>query len=185
MTVRAPFGWWPTGPNGKRWSWALGAATVALSIVLGVLEQQLKDAGASIVDFELARTFNRSFEIITGWAEAGRIGTAKTSVLVDFPYLVLYGLTLAAAATGLGRRLTERRYQPAGRWGLGVAWAAVVAALLDAAENVCLWLQLTGGPRRIYALPAVVFATAKFVVLAVVIAYLVVGGLASLRDRRA
>lgn len=181
--IRGPFPWWPRGAAGKHWAWGLGALTVALNVALAVLDARLKDAGAGIVDFELARTFNRSFEIIAGWTEADVIGTAKSSVLLDFPFLVLYGLSLAIAAAGLGRRLTERRYQPAGRWGPAIAWAAVAGALLDAAENACLWLQLTSGPRRIYALPAFTFATTKFIFLGLVVLYLVVGGLASLRRR--
>lgn len=183
--MREPFPWRPRGVAGKRLAWVLGAITIALNVALAVLDARLKDAGAGIVDFELARTFNRSFEIIAEWTARGAVDTAKASVLLDFPFLALYGLTLAVAAAGLGRRLTVRRFQPAGRWGPAVAWAAVAAALLDAAENVCLWLQLTSGPRRIYALPAFGFATTKFIILGAVLLYLLVGGLASLRTRRA
>ena len=181
-SVADPFRWWPKGRAGKQLGWVVAIAAVALNVVLGGIDRQLQDkSGAGIVAFELAANFTRSFEILDGWSSAGLLDDAKRSIVTDYPFLVLYATSLGVAAAGLSRRLSARNRDRWASWGPLVVWAALLAGAADAIENAFLWLQITGGARGRYAFPAFAFATTKFVLLVVVVLYLVVGGVLSLR----
>ena len=130
--------------------------------------------GVSILDLELMRTSANAAEQVARLGPSG-IDAAKTSIYLDFPFLVLYGIALSAACAVLAARAAERGRATLASAGRAIAWAAPVAAALDAVENVALLQVLNDHVDQPW--PGIVFgfASVKFALLAVVVVYLVVG----------
>ena len=155
--------------------WILGLATLALFVVLAVVDQRLRDTGGpGIVPFEVAATEERADEIKGEWGADGR-DRARLSLIVDYPYLVAYGafLTLAVAATrDLFRRRGWQRWTAAGAV-IGVF--PIVAAIFDGLENANLLLVLDDRGAGATPLLAAIFAGAKFLVAIVALIYVLAG----------
>jgi len=130
--------------------------------------------GVSILDIELMRTSANAVEQVARLGPSG-IDAAKTSIYLDFPFLVLYGIALSAACAVLAARAAERGRATLASVGRAIVWAAPVAAALDAVENVALLQVLNNHVNQPW--PGIVFgfASVKFALLAVVVVYLVVG----------
>jgi hypothetical protein len=96
-----------------------------------------------IVDLELAGTRDRVAEILTAWGDSGR-ADAKTNVLLDLPFIALYSGALYLAVTWA--TLEWVGVWPFLAWvGWGLAWAQLVAGLLDGLEDYGLWRMLASG----------------------------------------
>lgn len=124
---------------------------------------------------------DRADEIQEEWGEEGQ-DAARQSLWIDFGYLLAYGalLTLALAATrDLARARGWRRLATIG----GVVGSfGALAAVFDALENACLLLTLDDAGSAFPVL-ATAFATCKFLLLGLAIAYLLVGQGMRLRGR--
>jgi hypothetical protein len=157
-----------------------GIASVLLFLAMAPAEDRLQDTGGpGIVSFELTGGEDRADEILGEWGDEGQ-DAARESLWIDFGFLIAYGtfLTLALAAT---RDLAaERGWQGLARAGRIVAPFGALGAAFDALENTCLLLTLDDAG-SVYPLLATVFAACKFVLLAVAIAYLLVGLVVRLR----
>ena len=153
-----------------------------LLLAMSPADQRMQDTGGpGIVPFELTGGQDRADEIMGEWGEKGQ-DAARESLWIDFGFLVAYGtfLTLAVAAIrDLARTLEWQRMAQVGT--VVVYFGALVAAF-DAFENTCLLLTLEGSG-EIFPVLATVFAACKFVLLAVVVAYLITGLGLRLRDR--
>lgn len=153
---------------------ATGIATVILLLAMLPAEQRMQDSGGpGMVPFELAGGQDRADEILGEWGEEGQ-DAARESLWIDFGFLLAYGafLTFALAAVrDLARERGWRRLAAIG--GVVVSFGVLVAAF-DAIENVCLLLTLDGAGAALPVLAAV-FATCKFVLLAIAVAYLLAG----------
>jgi len=144
-------------------------------IVMGVLTwmgRPLGEAGASIIDFELAGTLSKAQTIMAGWGEANK-QVARWQTYVDFVYLVLYPLTIT-----LGCGLAARQFS-AGSWlvtvGLYLAWAQLAAGLLDAIEDVALLQLLQGSQNPSLPLIARWCALPKFAIVGLGLTYVLIG----------
>jgi len=150
---------------------AAGIATVLLFFAMAPAEQRMKDSGGpGMVPFELTGGQERADEILAEWGEEGQ-DAARESLWIDFGFLLAYGtfLTLALlAARDLAGNRGWRRLAAVG--GIVVPLGALVAAF-DAVENVCLLLTLDGAGSAFPVL-ATIFASCKFALLAITIAYL-------------
>lgn len=153
-----------------------------LLLAMSPAEERMKDTGGpGMVPFELTGGQERADEILDEWGEKGQ-GAARESLWIDYAFLVAYGafLVLAAAATrDLAAQRGWRRLAVVGRF--VVPFGALVAAF-DALENTCLLLTLDGAGAAFPVL-ATIFASCKFILLAVAIVYLVAGLGMRLRDR--
>jgi len=163
---------------------ASGIATVILLLAMSPAEERMKDSGGpGMVPFELTGGQDRADEILAEWGEEGQ-DAARESLWIDFGFLLAYGtfLTLALATVrDLSRKRGWRRLAAIG--GVIVSFGALVAAF-DALENICLLLTIGGGGAA-FPLLATIFAACKFILLAVVIAYLLAGLATWLRSRTA
>jgi hypothetical protein len=137
--------------------------------------------GVDIVEFEMMRTPVRASYLLAYLGEDW-IAAARQQLYLDFGLLILYAVVLAAACTMLAARAGAGTW--VGKLGPAMARLAVVAAACDAIENVALLVVLAGGTEQPWPGLASVFATVKFAVLAVVLMYLVVGFLATVRAER-
>ena len=149
-------------------------ASVLLLLAMAPAEERMRDTGGpGMVPFELTGGQDRADEILAEWGEEGQ-DAARESLWIDFGFLIAYGtfLTLALAATrDLARERGWRRLAGLGRV---VVYFGALGAAFDALENTCLLLTLDGAGSA-YPLLATVFATCKFILLAVAIAYLLAG----------
>jgi hypothetical protein len=149
-------------------------ASVLLLLAMAPAEERMKDTGGpGMVPFELTGGEERADEILAEWGEKGQ-DAARESLWIDFGFLLAYGafLTLALAATrDLAR---ERGWSRLARAGRVVVYFGALGAAFDALENICLLLTLDGAGKA-FPLLATIFATCKFILLAVAIAYLLAG----------
>ena len=138
--------------------WILGAGQILLLAPLVALERRMKRTGGpGIIPFELAGTPERSRWIMERWGPEGR-SAARTSLLLDYPFLVTYsGFQLAAcgAASDALRRRGANALAEAGRV---IGPAQIAAGAFDAVENTALLGVLSGRTER---LPAVARAAAR------------------------
>ncbi len=144
----------------------------------------MQDAGGpGMVPFELTGGEERADEILAEWGEDGQ-DAARESLWIDFGFLLAYGafLTLALAAT---RDLARKRgWDRLAAIGAVVVCFGALGAAFDALENICLLLTLDDAGAALPLL-ATIFASCKFVLLAVAIAYLLTGLAMRLRGRGA
>jgi hypothetical protein len=163
---------------------ATAIASVALLLAMAPADGRMQDTGGpGIVPFELTGGEDRAEEIMAEWGEKGQ-DAARESLWIDFGYLLAYGafLTLALVATrDLARDRGWRRMAMIG--GVVVTFGALGAGF-DALENICLLLTLDGAGAA-FPLLATIFASCKFLLLAVAIAYLLAGLAMRLRSRAA
>ena len=156
----------------------LGALFVFATALMIFIDVPLKGDSSplGIVSFELAGTPQRALRILLEWKSREALGYARLSLIVDFVYLLIYGLFFASLATWVGARLKESK------WSARAAWAATVAAVFDILENAVLLYELARftSPSP-YPQVAASFALAKLGLLLFSAAYGLVGGLASLR----
>lgn len=151
-----------------------GIATLLLLLAMSPAENRMKDTGGpGMVPFELTGGQDRADEILAEWGEEGQ-DAARESLWIDFGFLLAYGafLTLALAAT---RDLAiQRGWQRLGAIGRVVVSFGALVAVFDTIENVCLLLTLDGAGAA-FPLLATIFASCKFVLLAMAIAYILAG----------
>jgi hypothetical protein len=168
----------------KRWQGMILAAVATLVLLLAMSpaeDRMTGTGGPGMIPFELTGGQGRADEIMAEWGEDGQ-SAARESLWIDFGFLVAYGafLTLALSATrDLARGRNWRRLAAIG--GVAVFFGALAAAF-DAVENACLLLTLDGAGAAFPPL-ATVFASCKFVLLVLAIAYLIAGQ--AMRLRRA
>jgi len=155
------------------------ASLVFLLLMRGPVDE-MSDRGVGIIEFELARTADKASEYYGDLGETGR-DEARTSLYLDYPYLILYGLLYAAAALVVAARAAERGMPRLARWGRPVAVAALVAAACDAVENAALLRVLDGHTDQPWPGIAFTFASAKFLLITAAVLYAVVGFLLTLR----
>lgn len=151
----------------------LAVAVVALLGAMKPAEDRMTENGPGIVSFELAGSDDRSQEIQDEWGEDGR-EAARQQLWIDYGFMLAYGafLVLAAAAT---RDLARSRGWPRlVTIGALAVPAGGIAAGCDAIENACLLLTL-GDAGSWAPVTATIFAVAKFALLLVALAYILVG----------
>jgi hypothetical protein len=148
-------------------------------LMLGVEALALPSLGrmdihdVSILDLESMRTSSNAVEQVARLGPSG-VDAAKTSIYLDFPFLILYAIALSAACAVMAARAAERGRAKLASAGRAIAWAAPIAAALDAVENVALLQVLSDRVDQPWPGLVFGFASVKFALLALVVAYLVV-----------
>ena len=151
----------------------LAIAVVALLAAMQPAEQRMTDNGPGIVSFELAGSGDRSQEIQDEWGEDGR-DAARQQLWIDYGFMLAYGAFLVLAAAAIRDLARSRGWRRLVAVGALAVPAGGIAAGCDAVENACLLLTL-GGAGTWAPVTATVFATAKFALLLVSLAYILAG----------
>lgn len=157
----------------------LVASTVFLLLMRGPVDE-MSQRGVGIIEFELARTAEKASEHYGALGEQGR-DEARTSLYLDYPYLLLYGFLYAAACLVVAARAAERGKMRLAAWGQPAALAGLVGAACDAVENAALLRVLDGHTDQPWPGIAFSFASAKFLLIAVALVYAIVGFLITWR----
>lgn len=139
--------------------------TAGLMVSMGTINKTLTSAGYSIIDFEFAFTKEKATDILETWGP-GLQEEARKSLYIDFAYLVAYALFLSSL-TLLVTRSIEGTLE---KIGMIVARMPLVAAILDAIENVSLLHVINTFASSGAAVTAAgVCAVPKFVLVAIAI----------------
>ena len=165
--------------NPRRGRQVLGLFILMLGVGALGLPAMGQMGGVTVVDLQLVRTTANAVEMIAQLGPSG-VDAAQMAHYVDFAYLVAYGLAFSAACMVLAARAADRGKTRLAAIGPRVAWLPVIAAALDAVEDVAILLMLDGRTEQPW--PAIAFGCSvlKFALLAVVFVYLVVAVVAAL-----
>ncbi len=148
----------------------LTATTFLVSYLLGKQGKCLinEKAPYGIISIELPWNEKRALEIVESWKD-GLIPVAKKQVLWDFLFLLLYPLTLSIACALLARYFSGM----AGFLGVTISWAVLLAAPLDAVENISILKMLSASIRAPIPQIASISATIKFILVFIALGYIV------------
>ena len=159
----------------------LAVAVLALLAAMQPAETRMTDNGPGMVPFELAGSAHRSEEIQAEWGEEGR-DAARQQLWIDYGFILAYGAFLVLAAAAIRDLARSRGWRRLVTVGAFAVPAGGIAAGCDAIENACLLLTL-GGAGSWAPVTATAFATAKFALLVLAIAYILAGLAMRLRGR--
>jgi hypothetical protein len=140
----------------------------------------MEDNGVGIIEFEFTGTADRAAEHYEDLGSDGR-SAARTSLLIDYPYLIAYGLFLAGCCVAVADRARRAGRERLAVLGPPLAWGALGAAGCDAVENAALLLILDGHTGQPWPAIAFAFATVKFALAVSASLYALGGWLATLR----
>ncbi len=138
--------------------------------------------GVDIVQFELMRTTTQAIRFSVMLGPDG-LAAARQQLYLDFAYLVLYGIALSGGCALLAARAARRGHPAIAAAAGAFAVIAVIGAACDAAENLALLAVTFGHTAQPWPGTASAFAASKFILLALTLAFLIVGVLATLTDR--
>ena len=183
MTPRHPYEWISLSAQTRAF-WALFVVTILVMASVQVIDTLLKNdvAPSGIVSFELAGELSLAQKMVEAWGRKGRIA-AGLSLGLDYLFLLAY-----AGSIGMGCVLIARGISKSANYlysvGIFIAWALLVAALLDMVENYALIRVLLGSNLAIWPKVAKWCAVPKFAIVAAGLAYILIGALISLLSRR-
>lgn len=146
---------------------------VVLFLAMSPAEDRMQENGPGMVPFELTGGQDRADEILAEWGEEGQ-DAAREQLWIDFGFLLAYGTFLTLALASVRDMARERKWQRLTAIGGVVVSFGALAAGFDALENTCLLLTLDSSG-AVFPFLATLFATCKFALLAIAIAYLAVG----------
>ncbi|HEX2084569.1 MAG TPA: hypothetical protein VHF89_02725 [Solirubrobacteraceae bacterium] len=158
--------------------WILGLVTLAIFVVLGIIDRDLTDTGGpGIVSFEVEFTSDNARDTLAEWGEEGR-DSAKLSLWLDYAFLVAYAAFFALAVVALCEALGGgwRRFE-------FLATFPLVGAVCDAIENAGLLMTIGQDGAQPWPLIGGVFAVIKFAFLTPAQLFVLVGFVAWLATR--
>jgi len=152
----------------------LGIATVAFTVTLELIDPSHVSHGPTILAFEFAGSRTRAAQIMAEWGAKGR-SAAHLSLLLDYGYMVSYGLFFALAGFAIRDTARTRGWRRLAAAGIIVPFFALAAATFDASENVALLLTLAGNGGSFAAPFATVCSAIKFALIGIAILYVLCG----------
>lgn len=167
----------------KRTLVLLGIATVAFTVILEVIDPSHVSRGPTILDFEFAGSHAHAAQIMAEWGAKGR-SAAHLSLVLDYGYMLSYGLFFALAGFAVRDQARARGWLRLAAIGAVVPFFALAAASFDASENVALLLELAGSGGSFAAPFAAVCSAIKFTLIGIAILYAACGLVLWLRTRR-
>ncbi len=170
-------------PHRKHALIVLGIATVAFTVVIEMLDPSHASHGPTILDFEFAGSRARAAQIMAEWGSKGR-STAQLSLILDYGYMLSYGLFFALAGFTVRDLARARDWRRVAAVGAVVPFFALAAASFDASENVALLLTLAGRGGSFAPPFAAVCSAIKFTLIGIAILYALCGFVLWLRTRR-
>lgn len=153
---------------------ALGVATVAFTVILEVIDPSHISGGPTILAFEFAGSRSHAAQIMSEWGARGR-SAARLSLIIDYGYMVSYGLFFALAGFAVRDTARARGWRRLAAVGVVVPFFALAAAMFDASENVALLLTLAGDGDSFAPPFAAVCSAIKFTLIGIAILYVLSG----------
>ncbi len=160
----------------------LGIATVAFTVILELIDPSHVSHGPAILDFEFTGSRSRAAQIVSEWGAKGR-SAAHLSLVLDYGYMLSYGLFFALAGFAVRDTARARGWRRLATIGVVVPFFALAAATFDATENVALLLTLAGNGGSFAPPFAAVCSAVKFTLISIAIIYSLCGLTLRLRVR--
>lgn len=160
----------------------LGIATLAFTVILEVIDPSHVSHGPTILAFEFAGSRSHAAQIMGEWGAKGR-SAAHLSLVLDYGYMVSYGLFFMLAGLAIRDTASTRNWRRLAAAGAIVPFFAITAAIFDASENVALLLTLAGHGGSFAPPFATVCSAIKFTLIGIAIAYVVCGLAVRVRTR--
>jgi hypothetical protein len=152
-----------------------GVATIAFTVILELVDPSRQVAGTpSILDFEFAASHARAAQIMSEWGAKGR-DAAHLSLILDYAYILSYGVLFALAGFAIRDSARARGWQRLAAVGVVVPFFAIAAAMFDASENVALLFTLAGNSGSFAPPFATVCSIIKFTLIGIAILYVLCG----------
>jgi hypothetical protein len=161
----------------------LGIAMVAFTVGLALIDPSRVSSGPEIISFEFAASHSRAAQITAEWGAKGR-SAAHLSLLLDYGYMVSYGVFFALAGFAIRDKARLHGWRRLASVGVVVPFFALAAAAFDAIENVALLLTLAGNGGSFAPPFAAVCSAIKFALIGSAILYVVCGLGAGVRGAR-
>jgi hypothetical protein len=161
----------------------LGAATVAFTVLIELIDPSRVSSGPTILAFEFAGSSSRAAQIMAQWGAKGR-SAAHLSLVLDYGYMLSYGLFFCVAGFAIRDTARTRDWRRLAALGAFIPFFALAAATFDASENIALLLTLAGNGGGFAAPFAAVCSAIKFTLIGIAILYVLLGLVLRLRARR-
>src|SRR3954453_15927445 len=117
--------------------WILAILTIAFGIAQQPALGRMSDRGTDVIAMECVATTDKAETMLSDWGERGK-DAARQQLLLDYPFLIAYGLFLFGACTAVARRAERTGREGLARAGRALAVAGLAGAGFDALENACL-----------------------------------------------
>ena len=173
---RQPFAWIDELSR-KAAFWAFAGLAVLAMIALQLTGAPLKTdaAPAGIVSYELAGTNEDAAAILASWDPNARLH-AGLNLGLDYLFIAAYVSAIGLGCVLVGR-LLGRRVGWLEKLGGYLAWAVVLAGMLDIVEN-CALIRLLLGSRSAWLAPVARWcAIPKFLLVLMGLLYVVLGAI--------
>jgi hypothetical protein len=128
---------------GRRLLWLAGIVMLAFGTAELPALARMSSHGTGVLGFEFAASTHRMHEILTRWGSAGH-AAAQQHVFIDLGFILGYGLLLIGSCGRLAGRFEREGHSRAARVAALLAWAALIAAIVNALQKIVLWLELRG-----------------------------------------
>ncbi len=166
----------------RRAFWVSVALVTLLEIIFVWTGAPLNTPAAplGIVSYELAGSLPQAQRILDSWSGQARL-LASFGLGLDYLFMPAYATLISLACLWAAGNI------PTGAWaraGTSLAWGVWLACALDALENAALLLMLVNTAQHPLAQAAAFCAALKFSLLAVALAYSILGGLIRLTKPR-
>ena len=152
----------------------LGIATIAFTAILELIDPSHVSNGPTILAFEFAGSHSSAAQIMAEWGAKGR-SAAHLSLVIDFGYMLSYGLFFCLAGLAIRDGARGRGWRRLAAAGVVVPFFALAAAAFDASENVALLLTLAGNGGSFAPPFAAACSAIKFTLIGIAILYVLCG----------
>jgi hypothetical protein len=157
---------------------------VALDVALVVIDRRLQATGGpGIIGFEFVGSRGEAIRILGEWGAHGR-DLARLSLWIDFAFMASYGAFFALAGFATRDFARANGLRALDRAGAVAPYLAIAAALFDMTENISLLLILGGHGGSVAPVLATAFASVKFGLITLAIAFVLWGLAARLATQR-
>ncbi|HET6765237.1 MAG TPA: hypothetical protein VFH27_16235 [Longimicrobiaceae bacterium] len=148
--------------------------TVAIAVYLGRQGKPLREAvPGGILAYEFAWTRDGAQRLLNAWSADDLPAVLRRQLWWDFAFIAVYPLCLSMACALLAMTPHDRMAAV----GVFIAWAVLLAAPLDATENVALLRMMDAGASDGLARLAGLCAGVKFVLVYSAFGYIVLQGI--------
>jgi hypothetical protein len=130
------------------------------------------DTPLGIVSLELAYSKTATEKILEVWSAVGVTAAARTNIFLDFIFIPFYALLFYT----LCGNIAVRSDGFAALSGTAIAFACLIAGLLDVCENLLMLSSLNGWDNAGTAIMTASIAWTKFALLAVASTYILLFG---------
>ncbi len=134
---------------------------------------ETKQTPASIVSLELAHNVQSVEDITTSWNLEGMTARARTNIWIDFLFIPFYVMLFYTLCGSISVRMNGF----SAKLGVLLAFGSLIAGIFDVLENILMLFALHGHYNNFTALLTTFFATTKFSLLLLAVAYILPWGL--------